>query len=511
MSFDSTFRELLRVIDERIAYQFMRRGWRGNTLDAGHVGGVLGGSGGSGAPIGIDPSVTSPILATYATQAFSPERWTVDGRISAISGVGGQFVVPSSRSISRVLLACAALGSASSTIVDLNRNGSSLFVDATRPTLAHDDADGYAAATPDQHLLAEGDLLTLDIDQAATAAGQLDVQVEWGGAWDAWPAPPSGDLTGGKPNGSDTANIVLPLGASGAWDDYRISGATPVVDGDTVYLFYTGSSDLFVYQVGVASQPLEGFNPTSGWTKYASNPILSHGGSGDWDEMSVAGTVVLHDRAAGLWKMWFGGFDSWPGGTIQVGYATATSPFGPWTKYGGNPILSPTGWEGSILGIGSVMKRGPSDWVALYQGNEPASTDAAIGLLTSTDGISWSRYAGNPVISPAGSDWMQGAVFNPSTLILRDGTYYLYVAGKPSDLGFSKIGRATSTDLHTWTLDSSAAGVVMHATRTWEGAASAPGETEGPRLIRIGGSDYLFYDCWFGDPSTIGVAVVAVP
>ena len=49
------------------------------------------------------------------------------------------------------------------------------------------------------------------------------------------------------------------------------------------------------------------------------------------------------------------------GGGYSIGVATSSSPLGPWTMYENNPILvsnSSTGWEGTSVAMGSILKRG---------------------------------------------------------------------------------------------------------------------------------------------------------
>ena len=96
---------------------------------------------------------------------------------------------------------------------------------------------------------------------------------------------------------------------------------------------------------------------------------------------------------------------------------------------------------------------------------------------------------------------MAASVFASRTLVKLGGTYHLYFAGKQTELGYSKIGYASSTDLITWTLGGS--NPILSPSRAWEGD-----EVENPNLIQVGATQYLFFDCWFGTPSTIGVVVI---
>ena len=82
-----------------------------------------------------------------------------------------------------------------------------------------------------------------------------------------------------------------------------------------------------------------------------------------------------------------------------------------------------------------------------YQTHTDALSD--IGYATSTDGISWTKQPGNPVLSagPEGA-WDGEKVADPN--VLFDGTtYHMWYAG--NDGSGWQIGYATSTDGVTWT------------------------------------------------------------
>lgn len=76
----------------------------------------------------------------------------------------------------------------------------------------------------------------------------------------------------------------------------------------------------------------------------------------------------------------------------------------------------------------------------IYRGQgEARGSTMRLGLATSSDGIHWERYAGNPVFKPndikgAGQFWFTNAV-------LKDDVYYVFVEGA--------IGQATQIYLAT--------------------------------------------------------------
>jgi hypothetical protein len=155
-------------------------------------------------------------------------------------------------------------------------------------------------------------------------------------------------------------------------------------------------------------------------------PILNHGNSGSWDSLNVAEQSILDDGSQLI--MYFLGQNA-GGGTLAIGRATAprTEPPVSWTKYAGNPILAAdaSGWEAGASGIrlGSVVKIGTTYY--LYY----CSTHRCeIGVATSTDGIHFVKYASNPILSPDGE--YHCAI---PYVINAGGVYYMYYTSSTVD------------------------------------------------------------------------------
>ena len=85
--------------------------------------------------------------------------------------------MPRSLTIEKAYIYCKNTGTADSTIVDINKNGTTIFTtQANRPTLAFDDADKKVeSGTPEVTDLLEEDIVSIDIDQIATGAEDLSV------------------------------------------------------------------------------------------------------------------------------------------------------------------------------------------------------------------------------------------------------------------------------------------------------------------------------------------------
>ena len=114
-----------------------------------------------------------------STHDVQTTRFYIGGRLVVLPEIAGAFVAPDFMTISGVYITCDDTGTAGSTIVDVNKNGSTIFsTQANRPTLAYNDADEVAKSEiPDVIHLQENDKLTIDIDQVATNSKGLSVIV----------------------------------------------------------------------------------------------------------------------------------------------------------------------------------------------------------------------------------------------------------------------------------------------------------------------------------------------
>ena len=101
----------------------------------------------------------------------------IDGTLAVTTGAAVSFLVTKDITINFWYIMAMELGTASSTIVDVNKNGTTIFTtQANRPTLAFNDGNGWAVSgTPDFVDFVEGDIISIDIDQIATGAGRLVV------------------------------------------------------------------------------------------------------------------------------------------------------------------------------------------------------------------------------------------------------------------------------------------------------------------------------------------------
>jgi len=245
------------------------------------------------------------------------------------------------------------------------------------------------------------------------------------------------------------SNPILTAGTSSAtstmgeeaivnWDQSGVSQPNIIKDGSTYAMWFMGWDASDIWRIGYATSTY-GFN----WTKYSGNPVLDVGSSGSWDAGSVYKPSVI--KEGNTYKMWYQGYSS----MSRIGYATSTDGIN-WTKHPNNPVLdlgSSGAWDYHGVGEPTVIKDGTlyKMWYAGYDG-----WWWRIGYATSTDGINWTKYSNNPVLSEgAVGSWEEGHVGTPS--VIKDGSTYHMLYGSKDSSDISRIGYATSSDGIQWT------------------------------------------------------------
>ena len=139
--------------------------------------------------------------------------WFIDGALATGIDIGISYVAGDILTIEAVYIHCKDQGTASSTIVDVNKNGTTIFTtQANRPELAFNDADGIAkSGTPDVTGLVELDVLAIDIDQVATGAGSISVVVVFtGGGGGGGGDSTFTDVYASRPAASNDGDLFLP-------------------------------------------------------------------------------------------------------------------------------------------------------------------------------------------------------------------------------------------------------------------------------------------------------------
>lgn len=243
-------------------------------------------------------------------------------------------------------------------------------------------------------------------------------------------------------------NPVLAPGPAGSFDSVGPVPSSVLYKDGLYWMWYSATRQIGgAYEIGLATSR-DGLT----WSKYEGNPVVKVGARDAWDDGTViAPSVIFYD---GLFRMWYRGIHGYPPGR-QESIGLATSPDGiHWTKYAANPVLTagPAVWESKGLMSASVqVAAGVYKMWYVGQGGDAAT--ARIGYATSTNGVDWTKYDGNPVVDvgPQGS-WEDYRVLYPSVLF-HDGMYEMWYTGSTLPLS-NQVGHALSADGVEWTKSS---------------------------------------------------------
>lgn len=198
------------------------------------------------------------------------------------------------------------------------------------------------------------------------------------------------------------------------------------------------------------------------WIDYKNNPVLLNSGSAYGSYGFGNPKVILEN---GIYKMWYKNLES--NGISTVSYAESNDGIN-WEKIGDGPVLGlgkPGNWDAGAITTGPVIKEN-GIYKIYYSAAAEAHQPWQIGLATSTDGIHWDKYP-DPVLYPGSSGWDYS--IGGSSLVKIDSIYYLYYHGWEPTSNYRE-GLATSTDGIHWTKFNG--NPILTATENWEGTGA---------------------------------------
>lgn len=218
---------------------------------------------------------------------------------------------------------------------------------------------------------------------------------------------------------------VLYPGINGAWDSW-CAAAGPVIKENGIYkMYYTGYSDPYgQYSIGLATS-IDGIV----WEKYPA-PVIN--GTTGWEKQIAPHSILKIDS---LYFLYFDGRSQT--GDNRIGIAFSSDGI-TWTKYTGNPILTPTvSWEGTGVGWPSIIYEN-GEFKMVYM-KVTYSSDELFGMATSIDGINWIKLNSNPIFGPQNTSngWADYDIAYPC-YVKAGNEYRIYYSGW--NQGMYKIG-----------------------------------------------------------------------
>ena len=164
---------------------------------------------------------------------------------------------------------------------------------------------------------------------------------------------------------------------------------------------------------------------------YDRNPVFTGAGNGAWDaRIRERGWIM---REGDIWRMWYTGYDKSDNPQMMLGYATSRDGIS-WTRYAGNPIYREH-WVEDMM----IVRQGDTYYM-FAEGQEDRAQ-----LLSSADGLKWRREGPLDIRYVDGRPLSDGPYGTP-TAWFEDGTWHLFYERK--DEG---IWLARSRDLKVWT------------------------------------------------------------
>ena len=145
-------------------------------------------------------------------------------------------------------------------------------------------------------------------------------------------------------NWTKYSDMVINTGYQGEWDSKWLD--TPeIIKVDSGYLLYyygdsIGYDTNYIHYEAVTHSAIGFAFSTDGinWTKYTNNPVFLKGNYGEWDWTWIESPAILFNNSTGELQMWYNGIDTltWK---VQIGLATSSDGIH-WTKYLNNPVLT---------------------------------------------------------------------------------------------------------------------------------------------------------------------------
>lgn len=153
-----------------------------------------------------------------------------------------------------------------------------------------------------------------------------------------------------------------------------------------------------------------------------------------YEKDAVMNPCVIWDVEESLFKMWYAAGEQFEPDVIC--YATSTDGI-TWKRYAQNPIFtkSENKYDQCKVGGCHVIKATDGTYTLFYIGYQNVDT-ARICVAKSKNGISdWRRIEDNPILSPSRDSWDSDAVYKPSVLYdAKSQTWKLWYNGRKKNV-----------------------------------------------------------------------------
>jgi predicted GH43/DUF377 family glycosyl hydrolase len=289
----------------------------------------------------------------------------------------------------------------------------------------------------------------------------------------------------------DASNPVVTTQASTYYSQYLSQPFVLPMNG-SYWMYFAAGTNVGHSGAGIARATSTDLR---NWTVDAS-PLLSPSAA-SYDAYALTHPYVFPDPEGSGYIMLYTAWTS----SLSSQLARATSSDGVnWTKTG--VVLGPaaSGWDNFAVGMAARIGYAPlTDTYTLYYSGTSATTGGgyALGRATSSDGVTWTRDASNPVMDRGGAGSADQDDAQGGKITSWSGTLYYYYSC--NNAGYYTC-LATSLDGASW----SKVGRVINRTAA---AFDSTYAADADALIAANGTLIVFYAGFDGSNSRIGRAI----
>jgi hypothetical protein len=255
------------------------------------------------------------------------------------------------------------------------------------------------------------------------------------------------------------------LGTFGTEPSVIYEGNAQILSGNVFKMWYLGGG--YVSGGIYYAESTDGIN----WTPYSSNPVIAS---------AISGRVFKNGST-------YYGYYCTDNTFTTIGQYTSSDGIH-WTLAHSGVVTTGTAgaWDDhQIYNMQVVYIDGNGTWWAVYGGNR---TDNILctGLVSSPDGVTWTKYASNPVMYNFSSTHVRqiGATF------YAWGDITVYGTSGPLPYEFpTNFGKTSSTDLKNWAVPVPS----LQVSQTWESLCNGNYQLDSPWLLQVGNQTYMWY------------------
>ncbi|MBE0648959.1 MAG: T9SS type A sorting domain-containing protein [Bacteroidales bacterium] len=168
------------------------------------------------------------------------------------------------------------------------------------------------------------------------------------------------------------------------------------------------------------------------------SPVLVYGGNGSWEEWTIILPYAFVSE--GTFYIFYTGFDA--AGIPSIGMASSSDGYS-FTKYAGNPVFTPSGSGFDSFSVTQgIIIHGQTGWIMYYNGREQSGfgPGPSIGIATATDLTGpWTRDT-NPILTVGSSGEWDSDFIAPNNIFQLDtgGFIMFYSAGDDFSSGINR-------------------------------------------------------------------------